>query len=85
MLSVPEMDLSSSFLFSSDQLECALHLLLSPVSLQQVFPVQLVFELIYNPLGHSGEASIHRNSPSSRSESAMLSAESYWEYICDWR
>ena len=50
MLSVPEMNLTSSFLFSSDQLEYALHLLLSPVSLQQVSPVQLVFEMIYNPL-----------------------------------
>ena len=47
MLSVPEMNLTSSFLFSSDQLEYALHLLLSPVSLQQVFPVQLVFSMVY--------------------------------------
>ena len=78
MLSVPEMNLTPSFPFSSDQLEYALHLLLSPVSLQQVFLVQLVFEMIYYSLDlvYSGEASIFRNSPSSRSESAMLSAES---------
>ena len=34
---------------------------------------------------YSGEASIFRSSPSSRSESAMLSAESSSECICDWR
>ena len=50
MLSVPEMNLTSSFLFSSDQLEYALHLLLSLVSLQHVSREQLVFEMIYNPL-----------------------------------
>ena len=50
MLSALETDLTSSFLFSSDQLEYALHLLLSPVSLQQVSPKQLVFEMIRNPL-----------------------------------
>ena len=50
MLSVPDMKLTSSFLFSSDQHEHALHLLVSPVSWQQVFPAQLVFEMIYNPL-----------------------------------
>ena len=33
----------------------------------------------------SGDASIFRNSPSSTSESAMLSAESQSECVCDWR
>ena len=50
LLSVPEMNLTSSFLFSSDQLEHALHLLLSPVSMQQVSTVQWVFEMIHSPL-----------------------------------
>ena len=50
MLSLPEMNLISSFLFSSEQLEYALHLLLSPVSFQPVSTVQLAFEMIYNPL-----------------------------------
>ena len=45
--SVPETNLTSSF-FSS-QLEYALHLFLFPVSLQRVSPVQLVFEMSYNP------------------------------------
>ena len=50
LLSALEMNLTSSFLFSSDQLEYALHLLLPPVSLQQVSPVQLIFEMSCNPL-----------------------------------
>ena len=54
MLSVLETNLTSSFL--SDQLECALHLLLSPVSLQQVSPMHLVFEMIYNLLNFSNTA-----------------------------
>ena len=48
MLSVPETNLTSSFLL--DQLEYAWHLLLSPVSLQQVSPMQLVFEMFCSPL-----------------------------------
>ena len=48
MLSVPETNLTSSF--PSDQLENPLHLLLSPVPLQQASPMQLVFERIYSPL-----------------------------------
>ena len=50
MLSSPETNLLSSVLFLSDQLEYALHLLLSPVSLQWVSPKHLVFEMIHNPL-----------------------------------
>ena len=48
MPSVPETNLTSSFLL--DQLEYALNLVLFPVSLQQVSPIQLVFEMIYSPL-----------------------------------
>ena len=40
MLSDPEMNLTSSFLFSGDQLECS-----------KISPVYLVLEMIYNPLG----------------------------------
>ena len=46
MLSVPETNLTSRFL--ADQLEYASHLLLSPVSLQQVSPVRLAIERIYS-------------------------------------
>ena len=48
MLSIPETNLTSSFL--SDQLEYEFHLLLSPVAMQQVSPMQLVFEMIHSPL-----------------------------------
>ena len=49
------------------------------LSLQQLSPVQLAVEMIYNLLDFAYTvvgAGIFRNSPSSRSESAMLSAES---------
>ena len=79
VLSALEMNETSSFLFLSDQLEYVVHLLLSSVFL--VLPVSLkllVFEKIHDPSPciFSCETSIFRNSPSSRSESAMLSAES---------
>ena len=48
MLSFPEMNLTSSLPFG--KLEYVLHILLSPVSLQQVSPVQLIFEMTYGPL-----------------------------------
>ena len=77
MLSVPEMNLTSSFLLGL--LEYALHLLLSPVTLQQVSPEAVGFRYDLQssrPFIYSCEASIFRSSPSSRSESAMISAES---------
>ena len=52
MLSALEMNLTSSFLFLSDQLEYSVLLLLSSVLL--LLPVSLkllVFEVSYNPLG----------------------------------
>ena len=75
MHSVPETNLTSSLLL--DQLEYALHLLLFPVTLQQVSPVRLAFERIHSLLDFAytlGEAGIFRSSPSSRSEPAMFSA-----------
>ena len=77
MLSFPEMNLTSSIPFG--QLEYALHLLLHPVSLQQVSPgaVDIQDDIQSSrSCTYSGEVTIYRNSPSSRSESAMLSAES---------
>ena len=75
-----EMNLTSSRLFSSDQLEYVVHLPLSSVSLLLlVSPKLRVSEknkFSHRPCTYSGEASIFCNSPSSRSESAMLSAES---------
>ena len=44
------MNLTSSSLVLSDQLEYVVHLLLFPVRVQQVSRVQLVFEMSYNPL-----------------------------------
>ena len=46
--SVPETNLTSSL--SLNQLEYALHLLLSPVTIQQVSPVRLAFERIHSLL-----------------------------------
>ena len=77
MLSVPETNLTVSFLL--DQLEYGLHLLLSPETLQQVSPVQVVFEMMDSPLD-SVYTEVkpaffvvrHLQDP----ESAMLSAES---------
>ena len=77
--SVLEMNLTSSVLFSSDQLEDALHLLLFPVTMQQVSPVELAFERIHSLLDFANtmvKPAFFVVRPSLRSESAMLSAES---------
>ena len=64
-------------LFKSDQLEYDLHLPLSSALFLLLVALKLwVFEKNHNFLLAHGAGSIFRNSPSSRSESAMLSAES---------
>ena len=52
MLSALEMNLTSSFLFLSDQVEYIAHLLLYSVLLLLPDSLKLlVFEMIYNPIG----------------------------------
>ena len=84
-----EMNLTSSSLIFSDQLEYVVHLPFTSVLL--LLPVSLklwVFDENHNfsarPCTYSGEARIFRDSPSSKSESVMLSAESLSECILDW-
>ena len=84
-----EMNLTSSSVFWSDQLENVVHLPLSSALFLLLVSLKLwVCEKNHNfslrPRTYSGEASIFRNSPSSRSEFAMLSAESQPECILDW-
>ena len=80
MLSALEVNLTSSSLFLSDQHEYVVHLLLSSVLLLLLVSLKLwVFKKIHDPLAPACTAvkpAFFRNSPSSRSESAMLSAES---------
>ena len=75
-----EMNLTSSFLFLSDQLEYVVHLPLFCIITVPGFPEAVGLreesEFSSRPCSYSGEASIFRFSPSSRSESAMLSADS---------
>ena len=74
-LSDLQMNETSNFPF--DRLECVVHLPLSPARpLHRVSP-----EAFWT---YTGEVSIFCNSPSSRSESAMLSTESS-KCICDWK
>ena len=85
MQQVPETNFTSSL--SLNQLEYVLHLLLSPVTMQHVSPVQVAFEMIHSLLDSANtvlKPAFFRSSPPSGSESALLSAESYSECICDW-
>ena len=83
-LSALKMNLNQAFfLYSSDQLGYVVH----GVTASSGYPeaVGLLDDLqLTRPCNYSSEASIFRSSPSPKSESAMLSAESQLQWICDW-